>query len=141
MEKPLYLKKESKELSQWAGFIQCKCPRCRKGDVFQGSVWNFKKQTMLEICSHCGLKYEREPGYFYVAMFVSYGFNVAEVITTTVAAYILGLALTFDNLDYYIGLALGVSLLCSLINFRYSRMVLLYWLSPGLRYEPDRAKD
>jgi hypothetical protein len=44
---------------------------------------------MYEKCSHCGLHYEREPGYWYVAMFVSYAFNVAQMVTFAVATYIL----------------------------------------------------
>lgn len=127
-------------LSQWKAFYQCKCPRCRVGDVFIGHTYNFKAQKMIEDCSHCNLHYEREPGYFYVAMFVSYAFNVAEVIAITIAVHVFGLEVNFDNLYYYVGLALAVSIICSPFNFRYSRMVLLYWLSPGLRYEPERSK-
>lgn len=32
---------------------------------------------MKENCSHCGLKYQIEPSFFYGAMYVSYGLNVA----------------------------------------------------------------
>ena len=32
---------------------------------------------MKEKCSHCGLKYQIEPSFFYGAMYVSYGLNVA----------------------------------------------------------------
>jgi hypothetical protein len=44
---------------------------------------------MHERCSHCGLHYEREPGYWYVAMFVSYAFNVAEMVTFAVGLHML----------------------------------------------------
>ncbi len=94
---------------------------------------------MNEHCPHCGLKFEREPGYFYVAMFVSYAMNVAEMITASVAAYIFGLSLEYDNLWYYVGLLFVTTVVCSPFNYRYSRMILLYWLSPGLHYEPERS--
>ncbi|MFA6277049.1 MAG: DUF983 domain-containing protein [Pedobacter sp.] len=126
-------------ISQWNGFAHAKCPRCRVGKVFTGSTYGFKIQKMNEVCPHCKLKFEREPGYFYVAMFVSYAMNVAEMITVSVAAYVLGLELNFDNLWYFAALLFCTTLLFSPFNYRYSRMVLLYWLSPGLHYEPKRS--
>ena len=95
---------------------------------------------MNEHCPHCDFKFEREPGYFYVAMFVSYAFNVAEIIAGCVAANVLGLALVEENLWYYIGVLTLVTIIFAPFNYRYSRMVLLYWLSPGLNYDPKRAR-
>ncbi|MFI5453556.1 DUF983 domain-containing protein [Pedobacter sp. UC225_61] len=126
-------------ISQWNGFMHAKCPRCRVGKVFTGPTYGFKIQKMNEVCPHCQLKFEREPGYFYVAMFVSYAMNVAEMITVSVAAYVLGLELNFDNLWYFAALLFCTTILFSPFNYRYSRMVLLYWLSPGLHYEPERS--
>lgn len=126
-------------ISQWEGFSNAKCPRCRVGDVFVGNTYSLKPQKMNDHCPHCNFRFEREPGYFYVAMFVSYAFNVAEMVTVGIAAYISGLQLTYDNLWYYVGLLFFVSVIFSPFNYRYSRMVLLYWLSPGLRYEPEKS--
>ncbi len=126
-------------ISQWHGFANAKCPRCRVGKVFTGATYGFKAQKMNEFCPHCGLKFEREPGYFYVSMFVSYAMNVAEMVTISVAAYILGLKLEYENLWYFVALLFGSTLLFSPFNYRYSRMILLYWLSPGLHYEPERS--
>jgi len=94
---------------------------------------------MNEFCPHCGLKFEREPGYFYVAMFVSYAMNVAEMITAGVAAYIFGLTLDYDNLWYFIAVLFVTTVLFAPFNYRYSRMVLLYWLSPNLNYDPAKS--
>jgi uncharacterized protein (DUF983 family) len=129
---------EQKLITQWHGISHAKCPRCRVGNVFSGATYALKNQKMNEVCPHCGLKFEREPGYFYVAMFVSYAFNVAEMIIVSVAATLLGLKLEYENLWYFIGILSITSLLFSPFNYRYSRMVLLYWLSPGLHYEPNR---
>ena len=126
--------------SQWNAVVHAKCPRCRTGNVFSGPTYGFKLQKMNEFCPHCNLKFEREPGYFYVAMFVSYAFNVAEMITVSVAAYIFGLKLEYSNLWYFILLLAFTTVLFSPFNYRYSRIVLLHWLSPGLNYEPDRNK-
>ncbi|WP_432713179.1 DUF983 domain-containing protein [Pedobacter sp.] len=127
-------------LSKWNAFVNSKCPRCRVGKVFEGPTYSFSVQKMNEFCPHCKLKFEREPGYFYVAMFVSYAFNVAELVSAGVAAYIFGLELDYENLWYFVAVLLGTVALFSPFNYRYSRMVLLYWLSPGLHYEPERSK-
>jgi uncharacterized protein (DUF983 family) len=127
-------------ISQWSAVVNAKCPRCRVGNVFSGPTYGLRLQKMNEFCPHCNLKFEREPGYFYVAMFVSYAFNVAEMITVSVAAYIFGLKLDYSNLWYFILLLAFTTVLFSPFNYRYSRIVLLHWLSPGLNYEPDRKK-
>lgn len=131
---------EGKVISSFQAVVQCKCPRCRVGDVFSGGTYSLKAQKMNIHCPYCNLKFEREPGYFYVAMFVSYAMNVAEIITLAVASYVLGLELTYDNLYYYVGIILGGVLLMAPLNYRYSRMILLQWLTPGLKYIPGTKK-
>lgn len=51
-----------------------KCPRCHKGKIFENNnPYSFKNAlTMSDSCSECNLKYEREPGFFYGALYVSY---------------------------------------------------------------------
>ena len=39
-------------------------------------------------CSHCNLKYQIEPSFFYGAMYVSYGLNVAIGIATFIISFI-----------------------------------------------------
>lgn len=126
-------------VSQWHAFTHSKCPRCRVGKVFVGPTYSFKVQQMNEYCPHCKLKFEREPGYFYVAMFVSYAMNVAELITVGIASYVFGLGLDYENLWYFVGILLLAIILFAPFNYRYSRLILLYWLSPGLNYEPGRG--
>jgi hypothetical protein len=59
--------------------IYLKCPRCHEGNLFnEPRAWKLK--TVLDMpktCSHCGLQFERETWFFYGAMYVSYGLNVA----------------------------------------------------------------
>lgn len=130
--------KKDSHISQWSGFVEAKCPRCRVGRVFSGSTYGFKLQKMNENCPQCGLKFEREPGYFYVAMFVSYAMNIAEMVAVSVASFVFGLKLEYDNLWYFVLVLFATTLICSPFNYRYSRIALLYWLSPGLHYEPGR---
>lgn len=89
---------------------------------------------MLTRCLHCGLVNEKEPGYFYAAMYVGYAFIVAELVTSGVALSILTRS---DNPWLYIVVMLSLVTIMSPFNYRYSRMLLLYFLTPGLRYHPE----
>jgi uncharacterized protein (DUF983 family) len=42
------------------------CPRCRRGRIFSGSL------EMNRRCPVCQLSFQREPGYFLGAMYISY---------------------------------------------------------------------
>jgi uncharacterized protein (DUF983 family) len=128
-----------KPISKIQAVIKCKCPRCRVGAIFSGPIYTFKGQVTNEYCSECHLRFEREPGYFYVSMFLSYAMNVAEMITISVGAYILGAELTFENLWLYIGIIIGAVILFAPFNYRYSRVMLLHWLTPGLGYVPQSS--
>lgn len=90
---------------------------------------------MNETCSHCGLRYEREPGYFYVAMFVSYALAMAEMITACVGFYLI--TGYMEGPWPYLIATIGTVILLSPLNYRYSRVVLMYWLTPGMQYRPQ----
>ena len=66
------------------------CPRCQKESMYLDS--NFLHITKLlkmhEKCSHCGLKYQMEPSFFYGAMYVSYGLNVAIGILAFIISFV-----------------------------------------------------
>jgi hypothetical protein len=100
---------------------------------------SLKGQVTNEYCPHCQLRFEREPGFFYVAMFISYALNVSEMITLGAAAYFFGLELTYENLWAYVAITIGGVLLFAPFNYRYSRVMLLHWLTPGLKYMPETA--
>ncbi len=54
-----------------------------------------KIYEMHESCSHCGLRYQLEPSFFYGAMYVSYGLTVAlGVAAFIISKVFIGLELT-----------------------------------------------
>lgn len=126
------------QLSEFSAAVKAKCPRCRRGDMFANKMYGFHTQRMYDNCPHCNLKFEREPGYFYVSMFVSYALNVAEMVTLAVAVYILT---GTENPYVYMGVLFFSIFALSPFNFRYSRVILMYWLSPGLKFDPEKSKD
>lgn len=71
-----------------ADIFRQRCPRCRLGKIIARSVFiGFPK--MHQRCPVCQLRFEREPGYFLGAMYISYG--LALVIIASFAA-VLGAA-------------------------------------------------
>jgi uncharacterized protein (DUF983 family) len=81
------LKKGSKLNSILTG----SCPRCQNESMYlDKNPLHFSKiLKMHENCSHCGLKYQIEPSFFYGAMYVSYGLNVALGIAAFVISYLI----------------------------------------------------
>jgi uncharacterized protein (DUF983 family) len=60
--------------------IQQLCPRCRMGRIFRDSICRvYRWPKMYERCPVCDLKFEREPGYFLGAMYISYGLGVVSI--------------------------------------------------------------
>ncbi|MBU1372412.1 MAG: DUF983 domain-containing protein [Bacteroidetes bacterium] len=112
--------------------LHAKCPRCRRGDLFQNTMYGFSFQKMFEFCPHCSLRYEVEPGYFYAAMYVGYALNVALGVSVGIATYVFSGEL--ESPWIYIFTILLFSFLLAPVNFRYSRVILLYWLSPKIHY-------
>ena len=90
-------------------------------------------------CPCCGFKFEIEPGYFYAAMYVSYLLNVGEIISTAVITF--NVSGGSDNPWLYIGVILTVIFLLAPFNYRYSRVILLHWLSPKVKYNPELDKE
>ena len=122
--------------SEFKSALSAKCPRCRTGNMFANKMYQLGGQKMHTDCPHCGFHFEIEPGYFYVAMFISYAMNVAEMVTLAVATYIL--TGNMESPWLYIGILLSVAFALAPFNFRYSRVILLYWLTPNLHYDPKR---
>ena len=126
-----------KSVSEFNAALHAKCPKCRKGDMFKNTSLGFLGQNSYANCPYCNFQFEIEPGYFYVAMFVSYGMIVAEMITLAVGTFFLTGS---ESPWVYIGVLLSVVLILSPVNYRYSRVILLYWLTPNLNYDPKRAE-
>lgn len=80
------LKKGSKLNSILTG----SCPRCANESMYTDkNLLHFTKLLkMHERCSHCDLKYQIEPSFFYGAMYVSYGLNVAVGVAAFIISYV-----------------------------------------------------
>lgn len=120
------------EIAIGSAIIKAKCPRCRRGDIFVFPLRRFLKfhQTNKN-CPVCNLRFEKEPGFFFGAMYVSYAFVVAAIAVISLLLYYI-----FGDLDLwiYVSVINGVLVLFLPLIFRYSRVLYLY-LFGGVTYE------
>jgi len=65
-------------LSTLNDILRQRCPRCRVGKIFQHSIF-FGFPKMFERCPVCHLLFEREPGYFLGAMYISYSLGLPVI--------------------------------------------------------------
>ncbi|HTH83477.1 MAG TPA: hypothetical protein VL490_11110 [Mucilaginibacter sp.] len=117
----------------WA-MLHAKCPRCRRGDMFSGRVYSLTNNRINLDCPRCNLHFEIEPGYFYAAMYVSYALNVGTSFIIAMLTYLI--TRNNDSPWLYISVIIGGCFLLAPIIFRTSRVLLLYWLSPKIHYQP-----
>jgi uncharacterized protein (DUF983 family) len=72
------LMEDATKWSTLKSIFQQRCPRCRTGSIFHYSIFRgFPK--MHQRCPACGLKFEREPGYFLGAMYISYAIGIVVI--------------------------------------------------------------
>jgi uncharacterized protein (DUF983 family) len=107
--------------SAWSHLIALatmRCPRCEKGKPFDGLL------SMRSKCPVCELHFEREPGYFMGAMYISYALSIAGIVLMALPVY-----LVLPNLDSGLTVLIGAGLYLPLtpIAWRYSRMIWLYF--------------
>lgn len=72
--------------SKLYSILRMKCPRCQEGEFFISRPYDLKNVGNLHgHCSKCNLKYEKEPGFYQGAMYVSYALGVALFVTLWVS--------------------------------------------------------
>ena len=125
------LKKGSKLNSILTG----SCPKCQNESMYldKNMLHLTKILKMNENCSHCGLKYQIEPSFFYGAMYVSYGLNVAIGI----AAFIITSVIFKMELKWaFISIIANMVILFPIV-MRLSRSI---YINMFVSYEADFKK-
>ncbi len=116
-------------MSKKSGFqaiLGAKCPQCREGELFPVSPFSFRKISAInERCPHCNANLNPEPDFYYGAMYISYAFSVALVITSLTAINIL---IEKPELWMYLAPVLVGNLLLFPAMLRYSKVLYLYGL-------------
>jgi uncharacterized protein (DUF983 family) len=114
--------------------LQEKCPKCREGNIFAASKWSWTKFTDThKNCPNCKVRFAPEPDFYQGAMYISYGFTVFWMALVTVVLYLF---LGFVEVWTYLIVITIVLFLTARMNFRYARVLMLYWFA-GLKYESE----
>jgi uncharacterized protein (DUF983 family) len=116
----------SNKLSSLLGAgLALKCPRCCVGPLYQ------RPFSMNSYCPHCGLKFEREQGYFVGAIYINYAATVAIAVP---GFFFLD---AFTNMTIHQQLAIWVpfSVLFPLLFFHHSRSL---WLVLDHLFNPAK---
>jgi uncharacterized protein (DUF983 family) len=100
-----------------------KCPKCAQGFVFKRKVSFLQLPVMHDKCENCNYYFDREPGYFLGAMYISYGLSVLQGI----ASFLL-ISFLLPSLALYIKslLVIAVILTCGRKNYKISRVIYIH---------------
>lgn len=105
-----------------------KCPNCEEGNAYKKTKGLSIKLPQLEDrCSVCNHKFNKEPGFFQGAMYVSYGLAMAIALSTFIICQFI-FEKTFDLRIF--GIISVVVTLFSLKNYKYSRVIWMYLFTP-----------
>lgn len=108
------------------------CPQCQEGKFLVSNIYDLRHAgDVRESCDVCGLKYSKEPGFYYGAMYVSYALGVALFVTIWTSCNLF-----FDNVNVWtqIGLVVFFSIVLSPYLFALSKII---WANMFIHYKAD----
>ncbi len=113
-----------------------KCPRCHQGKVFTannpyelGSIFKMEKT-----CSCCGQVYEKEAGFYYGAMYVSYALTAGWFIIW----FTLQSLLLHWDMWTILGVVITWIIAVAPLTLRWSRLL---WLNFFVSYDREVVKE
>ena len=120
-----------KEGNKLYSILYFKCPQCHKGNLYiNQNPYSFNDFfEMHPHCDTCGLKYEKEPGFFFGAMFVSYALSITLAGITWFILTFLGF-----NFKVIIWTIIPVLIVAIPLLFKLSRSV---WLNFFTNFDPQ----
>lgn len=115
--------------------LQCKCPRCRRGDMFEyKNPWQLKHtMKMHKECPVCKQPFNLEVGFYYGASYVSYALTIAFSVATFIAWWvIIGISIDDNRVFYWLGFN---SLFLLLLQPYFMRVARTGWLAFFIGYD------
>lgn len=89
----------------------------------EGTLYSRRFMEMYQLCACCGQSFMPEPGYYFGAMFVSYGLNAAYLIAVWVIMYFF---MAEVSVWVMIGAIIGLIIGLLPVTFRLSRVLWIY---------------
>ncbi len=107
-----------------------KCPRCRKGRLFDTGSFSFNKPFIKRgSCDKFGQTYYPEPGFYYGAMFMSY------IITSFFSLGLVGFCILV--LDWSVNGSFALLLVViGVLYVWFYRTARSVWLGMNVKYDP-----
>lgn len=119
-----------------------RCPRCRRGDIFQlknaYALKGSKYMKMHEHCPVCGQPTDLEVGFYYGTGYVSYALTIGLSVATFIVWWILiGFSINDNRIFWWLGCNTVLLIILQPVLMRFSRTL---WLSWFVKYDPDWEK-
>lgn len=102
-------------MKRLSALLRQRCPVCLQGPVFKSLL------GMHSHCPVCGVRFERETGFFLNAMFVGYSAGFLILVPTAVLLYILDVSI----LVFSLAIVVETILIWPLV-FRYARIIWMH---------------
>ena len=106
--------------------LRQRCPVCLRGRVFSSLF------TMHTHCPECGVKYERETGYFLNSMFIGYAAGFLILLPSAVLLALMDVSILVVS----VVIIAETALLTPLI-FRYARLI---WMHADQMIDPRQEE-
>jgi uncharacterized protein (DUF983 family) len=104
--------------------LALRCPRCGAGGAVRGLV-------MAEVCRGCGLRFEREPGYWIGAMII----DTAVTFATFLLVFVGGMVLTWPDVPWT-GLLVGTIAVNAVVPVVFYPWAKTLWAAMELSWHP-----
>ncbi len=127
------------EPSKGLAIFKAKCPQCQSGKMFKKSALKLNGFTeMFDTCNVCELTFEVEPGFFWGAMYVSYGITTGMMLIVGALVFILS---NHEARFWGYIIPIFLAMFSSIpFTYRYSRVLMLYYFSP-VRFNKDLVNN
>jgi len=129
--------KNNTQTTSALNLLLCKCPRCRKGDMFEEkNPYNLKRfMQMHRQCPVCGQELDLEVGFYYGSSYVSYAITLAfSAATLIIWWFTIGVSLNDNRIFYWLFINSAMMLALQPVFMRMARTL---WLAFFVRYEKN----
>jgi uncharacterized protein (DUF983 family) len=111
--------------------MRSKCPHCQEGDFFKNK--GFKGLgDVPDHCASCGEGLQLEPGFYYGAMYISYGMGVVLLVSVWVAFAVLA-----PDIDTYI-VVLSIFGALLLFGWKIYKLSRIIWANMFFKYKGNQ---
>ena len=121
--------------SKLYSIIKFKCPYCQEGEFYKSrNPYNFSSMSEhRDTCENCNKKLSIEPGFYFGAMYISYSFGIAHIVSFVVAKYVLDFEMEFWN---FIILVASSLLAVTPLYYALSKII---WANLFMNYKKEKT--